>query len=134
MRMCRDGVLQSLVSIGSLESVETLRGLVRELPSQPWLRTQLFIAEDLMRGSTWIPLRVEEVLRVCDTPNGKFIDNEKTLCSVLQDVLTDYEKELHGEQNLAQFLRSPQGSPRNKIFGPKDEGGDFRSHPGKPKE
>ena len=121
IRMCRDGILTKLINAGDLESVVVLRGLVQKIPSQPWLRTQLFAAEDRMRGKTWIPFGVEEVLKICLNPKGKFVTDERGLSEILLGALAEYQSALQGEQNLAQFLRPPLRGQKKGLFAPLDE-------------
>jgi hypothetical protein len=121
IRICRDGILTRLINAGDLESVVVLRGLVEKIPSQPWLRTQLFAAEDRMRGKTWIPLGVEEVLKICQNPNGKLVADEHGLSEILLNTLAEYQGTLQGEQNLAQFLRPPLRGKKKGLFAPLDE-------------
>lgn len=121
IRMCRDGILTKLIHAGDLESVVVLRGLVQQIPSQPWLRTQLIEAEDRMRAKTWIPLAVQEVLKICRNPNGKFVTDERGLSEALLGALAEYQSALQGEQNLAQFLRPPLRGKKKGLFAPLDE-------------
>ncbi len=119
--LLRDGIPSYLVRQGTEASVTQLVRLSSVFPEQSWLEWELATALQTMRGRTWVPLSVAEVLAVTDRPGVRLVTSPGDLLEVLSAALSGLQAELRGAQNPVRGLWDRQGA--TDRFRPIDEDG-----------
>lgn len=97
-------------------AIAQLGRLSQAFPDRTWLVSELATAQRAMRGSTWTPLSVAEVLAMTDRPGSQLLTSPGDLAKALLEALAGLKAELGGAQNPVQFLwdQQPDGSFRPK--------------------
>jgi hypothetical protein len=115
----RDGIPHHFANVGTLASVEALRGLIVNHPEFGSLAFGLSLAEQVMRIKTWEPLSSKEVLALADHPELQLVTTPADLAQILVRTLEAYGATLHGAQTPVRDLWDMQ---RGKgTFCPLDE-------------
>jgi hypothetical protein len=97
-----------LATLGTVNSVQTMRRIIAELPHLSWLTWYLRQAETEMRRRTWAPLTASEILQLTKISDAQLIQSPEHLSTILLQVPKKYETELSGAQSPVRSLWDKQ--------------------------
>ena len=100
----RDSILRHLQNRGTYQACESIQRIADTFPKLDWLKWTLFEAQTIARRLTWIPPRVDDILRLAKDSLNRLIQNGNQLLDVLIESLKRLEAKLQGEMSASQFL------------------------------
>lgn len=117
----RDGLLAELKVRGTPNACEQIRRLINKLPQVTWMKWVLIEAERNMRMKTWSPPTAEEIIKLGQDSQRRYVENGRQLLDVLCDSLRRLQQKLHGVYSPVYGLWDNRGNGRNPAYFPKEE-------------
>ena len=114
----RDSLVESLVNIGTDQSISALDYIKNELPELNFLNLSMVKARENLRKKNWSPLLPDDFLLLVNTNNSRIILDSGHLVDALIESLIRLEKQLQGETPSAFYLWDKQTKAK---FKPKSE-------------
>jgi len=118
----RNSLLEHLKNRGTLESLQEIHQIAREMPHLGWLKWTILEAEKNTRAKTWRPLTPEQIIRLAQDSQRTFVEDGRQLLEVICESLDRLEKKLHDELPAVNDLWDNRGKSRQPAWFPKDEG------------
>lgn len=99
----RDGLVNSIAR-GTPAGCNAIRALIKRHPDRVWLSWLLFRAEAALRQRSWQPPFVEDIFKLKQNAEARFVQSGDQLLSVLCESLSRYQDRLLGPTPTGEFL------------------------------
>lgn len=115
-------ILRYLQDRGTVESLNMLRKLCKDLPGQAErLRWVVAAAKDRILATTWTPWLPQEILSIVHNHNKRLVQSGDQLLTVVIESLQRFQRELHDELPAVRDLWDLQHGEDAKRWRPVDE-------------
>lgn len=115
----RDQVLRALIARGSIEGVEAIQWLQKEMPHLKFLSGVLVNAKQHMLASTWKPLTEQELRDITQIRSSRLVRNSEELQKVILESLERLQNKLQGENPAVRDIWDK--NRKTKTWEPVDE-------------
>lgn len=112
----KNNIMEELKQRGNNEALIAIENIEQKVPQLPWLNYVLYQAKIITRNKKWIPLKSNELLKILENKNKRYIRDENDLVNIISESLNKLEIELQGESLPVKFIWN------NKPVTPKSEG------------
>ncbi|MBN2565436.1 MAG: hypothetical protein JXB46_06965, partial [Candidatus Eisenbacteria bacterium] len=96
VRDLRDSLLRALEQRGTSEAIAALERIAEARPSEAWRRSVVVEAEQNMLRRSWCPLTPEDLHRLLENAQRRWVECPNHLMAVLLESLERYQQRLHG--------------------------------------
>ena len=118
----RDDLLSHLKTRGTLESLQEIYHIARDMPQLGWLKWTILEAEKNTRAKTWRPVTPGEIIRLAQDSQRAFVQDGGQLLEVICESLERLQSKVRGELPAIEDLWDNRGNSRNPAWCPKEEG------------
>jgi len=110
-------LLNRLAEGRDVASVEALRDIRNHFAEERWLNRVVSEAEDNLAANTWVPPSVDDVIKLLDVHEKRYVESGDNLLDVLEEQVDELQQRLHGETPAWPQLWNENGQDRT----PKEE-------------
>lgn len=114
----RDAILQHLKQRGTQKACEAIKHIISELPDLGWLKWTLLEAQAITRRRTWVPPRIEDILKMASSQQLRLVQSGDELLNVVLESLKRLEQKFRGETPAS---RDVWDQIADKVFRPINE-------------